>query len=309
MRLINKAKIECIHSFGRRHRLLAVLGVLSLMYAGCIPVPLPWKAEEPRVSEQEIKPFTLGISTRKDVEAALGKPDLTRRSNQLWIYSWTRHHGKAFALFVFPIVFPFPHLAPLYESYHVLFIDFDTNGVVQGIDLASGDDPCRQDGVCVRGWKSREGVDYSWRLDDSETIITASYSEDDDAKHFIPCEGTCGVYLYAAKETIHLSFAGLVNRPLDNESYVFCELTPGMKTLHPYSGPSARIWASMITKFDCPGGKNVYLRVSSAPGWTVSLETPAVGQERIMGKRLQLLDCPQPVEPSNFNLIPIQGMK
>lgn len=306
---------------------MSMLLIPTLVLAGCImvPVPLSTKAEEPHISEQELQPFTIGDTTRDDVQATLGKPDVTRRDNQLWIYGWNQYHGKSMMVSVVPLISPTPFVDNLYETFHVLFIEFDATGVLRNIVLEDlGDtgldtvhEACRQDGICVRHWKLTQDPDDTTesigRLNDSVTIVTASYTKDSNAKNFVPGEDTCGVYLYTKKDKVRFSliiesyldqdkiwfsFGGLIDSPLDDKTYAFFESTPGIKELHLATDPDHSHRYFSLKRFDCPAGKNVYVSMHlswpfgfkpTKPQWTVRLETPAVGQEKIKDRRLQLL--------------------
>jgi len=129
---------------------IAVLLAISFALSGCMA--LPWKSEEPRVAEQELKLFTIGVSTREDVQAVLGIPDLVRRDSQLWIYAWKQGHGKFVGLAPVQLFAVVPFQTPLYNSYHVLFIEFDSAGVLHDIDLVEGEYACSKDDVCVKHW-------------------------------------------------------------------------------------------------------------------------------------------------------------
>jgi hypothetical protein len=294
MRQVHRTHYKEMLTIPRSRRLMAVLLAASMVLSGCVPIP--WKSDQPRFSEQELKTFTLGVSTREDVQAALGKPDLTRRDNRLWIYGWEQHHGKLAGVTIVgnpPLVGPVPVWLPLYSSYHVLFITFDATGALRGIDLKGGEmdwkygsESCRQDGVCARDWKYFAG---SARLDDSVTIITASHREDDHAKHFVPGITTCGVYLYTEDYRVLFTFANLKDKPLDDETYVLCKLDPGVKSLQASSGYS--INHDRQYKFECPKGENIYISLQSNPYGIMSLEKQNLGKKMIANRRLQLLDC------------------
>jgi len=206
-----------------------------------------------------------------------------------------------------------PFQAPLYYSHHVLFVEFDAAGVLHDIDLVKGEDACSKGDVCIKHW------DVS-RLDESVTIITASHSEDQSARHYIPDKNSCGFYLFANeiiigavefKDNILFSIDGYIDKPLDEDTYVFQQLTPGTKALLLSQSPSnpgypVSLGYHVLKEFECRPGDVIYVSASVKrhftsgvydPLWTVDLVTQTEWRERIRDKELQLLDNPHTGEP------------
>lgn len=256
-----------------------VLCILSIIFcAGCImaPVPLPWKSDDPRFSKQEYNPIKLGISDREEVESILGKPDVTLRDNQLWFYRWSQDHGKMFMVSVYPLVFPVPGTTPLYDTKHALIIEFDDKGIVHSIDLDSGGNSCREDGICLR----------------ENAIVTDTTTHNEDALRYTPGNNTCGIYLYTDDWLVRFAFANLDNKALDYETYILCKLSPGIMSLQ----VTARNTSSRDRqyKFECLGGENVYVKLQGAPYGIMSLENTNTGRSAVSKRRLQILDCKEP---------------
>jgi len=259
---------------------VAVLLAISFALAGCMP--LPWKSEEPRIEEQELKPFTIGVSTREDVQAALGKPDLVRRDNQLWIYGWYQGHGKFVGLAPVQLFAVIPFQTRLYHTSHVLFVEYDTAGVLHDIDLVEGENACSKEDVCVKHWDvsfhTGGGLvasdETTARLDESVSIITASHNENQRARHFRPNNNSCGFYLLANEliedrvgidgNLLLFSIDGYKDKPLDEDTYVFQELTPGTKALLlSLSPPSPSNLERQVHKeFECRPGDVIYVAAS-----------------------------------------------
>jgi len=219
-----------------------------------------------------------------------------------------------------------PFQAPLYYSHHVLFVEFDAAGVLHDIELVDGENACSKDDVCVKHWdlsfNTGGGLvasdETTARLDESVSIITASHSEDQRARHFRPNNNSCGFYLLANEliedrvgidgNLLLFSIDGYKDKPLDEDTYVFQELTPGTKALLlSLSPPSPSNLERLVHKeFECHPGNIIYvvasvkLHFSSGKFdllWTVDLVTPTEWWERIKDKKLQLLDNPSTGEP------------
>jgi hypothetical protein len=75
----------------RRDRIerAALIVVVALLLVGCIPVPVPTRAAHARYSEEKLATLVPGSTTRDAVEQALGRPDIRRAKDRLWIYEWS----------------------------------------------------------------------------------------------------------------------------------------------------------------------------------------------------------------------------
>lgn len=285
----------------RRDCPLPLLLVISLALVGCVWVPIPWKSTEPRIDEGQLMPLTVGVTTREDVKSALGTPDLTRRNNQLWIYGWSRGHGKL-ATIVGTYGGAVAIFDPLYYTHHVFFLEFNGAGTLIDMDLRSGDNACSKDGLCIQYWDKRSiGGDLFYedveKLSESATVVTASDAEDVRAKQFVADTNVCGVYLTG--DDVWFSIGNIEEKPLHEGTYVFFELKPGKNViLFTYISP-LRHRELRSEAFECRPGEIVYLDalakwgvIFQRPLWTVSQERSVYPPKEIEGRRLQLLDGP-----------------
>jgi hypothetical protein len=297
--------------------IVAALIAISLGLNGCVGIPLPAKSEVSRINKHELWPFKLGVTTRKHVEVTLGKPDLIRLNNKLWIYGWSQHHGKLAGVFLLPggIV---PFHSPLYLSNHALFVEFDAKGVLKGVELKEGERPCRDDGICVLGWVDKSNTDdlflaLKLRFDEFESIVTAPEHEDQLAKDFLVTDEVCGFYLFTSfkpllpvrdESEIWFSISELENQSLHYDTYAFLMLTPGKKELlvqrkDQYVPNVRKSEPGVILKeFDCQAGKNIYLRIDYNewawnPILTVSIDDSSLAQQKIKDKKLLLFELNQ----------------
>jgi len=275
----------------RIHCTVVVLLGLSLALLGCVPLPLPWMSDEPRIEEDTLENIDIGVTTREEILSLLGTPDLMRRGNKLWIYGWAQGHG----MLITPS--PEPNEA-LYYTYHVLFLEFNESGLLENLDIEQGEHACLQDDVCVYKWEWN-WTKESFCLDESTSIITASHKEEERAEHFVPSKDVCGAYLFTHHSNIYFSISDARYKRLDYRTYVFYELEPGNKVLRvSYYPPSKfkHVRTLSTKEFECISGQNVYLKLGDEQNQsshiTISLLSPAQGKEKMNEKRLQLLDNP-----------------
>jgi hypothetical protein len=131
----------------------ALIAIVSLLLAGCIPVPLPTKAKPPRFSEAQLAAVAPGTGTRESVAGLLGHPELRRAGDRLWIYLWRVESGQWFALPLLPLIAG--NVGPINSDLYLLVLEFDEAGVLRTRSFAqpakgSRDDRhCTEGGVCI----------------------------------------------------------------------------------------------------------------------------------------------------------------
>lgn len=127
--------------------------VLSL--AGCIPVPVPTSRPYDRSTLDDL---AVGKATQQTVLGLLGEPRLIREGGRYWAYAWTEDGGRLIVLP--PLLLGGPMDAgPLVRSFNVLFLEFDSGGLLIGREPGrkvrddGGDDDryeyCTQTGLCL----------------------------------------------------------------------------------------------------------------------------------------------------------------
>lgn len=128
---------------------LALLAVFAL--PGCLVVPVPSKASEPRYSDQRLAGVEIGSVTREFVAGRLGQPNFRRANDRYWIYEWSVNHGTYY-LTQFGVVVG---KEPLGIDRYLMVLAFDEDGILRSRELAhqvkdSDDDRyCTEHGVCI----------------------------------------------------------------------------------------------------------------------------------------------------------------
>jgi hypothetical protein len=298
MRIGNRVNLSCLHMTGRSLCVFAVLVITYFPLSGCAPVPIVREYEEPeRISLFDLNGFTIGVTTRQDVQKTIGKPDLRRYNDRLWIYGWA---GKS------------PLLTMQAYTARVLFIEFDEEGVLIDIDLEEGEEACRDDGICIRHWEitEKEWGTYVvhwlmiWRLSETRTIVTAPDKENERIRNYEPDEGVCGLYVFG--DISRFAIGDYKDITTDGDTYAFFELKSGKQEIFVYLGLLTSAFDNpndvpLINEFECGSGNNVYINVNkkyiwkrlglfpSGLEWNVTFLPPEVGRDKIKKSRLQLL--------------------
>ena len=137
----------------------ALIAIVSLLLAGCIPVPVPW-AEDPAHHRENIEWLQIGTTTRDGAVKILGEPLITGEAGRYSVYRWWEDRGKMIFVWLAPMG-PYDQ-GPLYLKQYVLFLEFDAGGVLSKRELGSRvagkgrgmDDSwyayCTADGLCLR---------------------------------------------------------------------------------------------------------------------------------------------------------------
>jgi len=112
----------------------AQVATVLLLLAGCIPVPVPTKPTQVRYSEAQLATLVPGSTTRDAVQQSLGRPDVHRAEDRLWIYAWNVDRGKWFAIPVLPVFAG--DMGPIDTDGFRLFLEFDASGVLQRYSFA-----------------------------------------------------------------------------------------------------------------------------------------------------------------------------
>jgi hypothetical protein len=95
------------------------------------------------------------VTTRAQVEALLGTPDLKRERDRYCVYSWTQQHGEWWIVPAAPMAGTATGM-PAYATFHTLFLEFDPAGVVGSAERGTRHGKtlrfCNAQGACVEHW-------------------------------------------------------------------------------------------------------------------------------------------------------------
>ncbi len=127
----------------------------ALLQTGCIILPLPWKAEKPAHTEEQLARVQVGVSTRDAVREALWVPDVEAADGRYWAYAWQVGHGKLITALLLDPSTVAGGAGPLYRSDFVLFLEFDEKGVLRRKEFGNSSGTgsyekfCTSTGVCL----------------------------------------------------------------------------------------------------------------------------------------------------------------
>jgi hypothetical protein len=254
----------------------ALIAIVSLLLAGCIPMPVPW-SEDPAHHLDNIEWLQIGTTTRDGAVKILGEPLITGEGGRYSVYRWWEDRGKMVFVWLAPMG-PYDQ-GPLYQKQYVLFLDFDAGGVLSKRELGSRvagkgrgmDDSwyayCTAEGLCLRN-----SEEYS---------LTASPTAARQLPIPLRADGGCPLHVWpAAKDwdqTDGLSIA-LAEPPaiehvwLPPGTFIVMAVPPGAGTLRARS-PQLNLETSDVPA-DVPGSAR-YRCEASAP---IYLEIGTVNQ-------------------------------
>ena len=251
----------------RRMQWLLSAGLAAYL-TGCVPLPIPIPRPGTDPPFQGYSGFIrAGETTRADVVARFGAPTIKRRGERFFGYlAYQRHGALCFPVLGSPL-FPIVNTACFDKSLNIgvwgyprttylLGIEFDDRSIVTRADitsLPSGNHRlCLATGVC---------------LDQGQSIVFASPSEDTAAKRFQGVPDRCTVYVVrpASKDYPNLSYPIRLDDAHAGESawntYFLFTVNPGLHKIETtlpeaiagYRGPGASV------HFTCAPGEKVYV--------------------------------------------------
>ena len=123
----------------------------ALILSACIPIPVPRLT--PGISDEQLAPFEIGKTTRTEVEAVLGEPDIIWGTERIWVYE----EGPSGTLFwlIPPHRQAGPFLTELGED--VVIMRFDEEGRVGRLDRRTGPFNRSNYGDFLRAWLAEQG--------------------------------------------------------------------------------------------------------------------------------------------------------
>ena len=261
----------------------ALAAAILLLIAGCIPIP-PERAPFEEASDS----IEIGITTRDEVESALGDPTVDRRNGKLAVYSEEQFGGGIFVLGAGVGV----------TGYHLIAISYDERGVVTSVEKRTSNpqsttkndpiDLCISSGECFRLFQSNTSINVERK---PPTVVFADSDEDRIAKKFEPETGRCTIYLYYEPRAQDRTFQVIVDgRNLGlstGDGYVRHETEPDLHEISNGRHDSESI------SFECAAGQVLFLKFYRT-GWLEGLAPATVnereGQTGVLDRKLVLLE-------------------
>ena len=120
---------------------LAAVSAASIMTA-CIPVP----RLDPGITDEDLAPIEMGKTTRAEVEAVLGEPDIIWETKGIWVYEGQRRDD--FLSVIRPAVL-------LGED--VVIMRFDEGDRIERLDRRTGPLIRQNYGDFLRAWLAEPG--------------------------------------------------------------------------------------------------------------------------------------------------------
>jgi outer membrane protein assembly factor BamE (lipoprotein component of BamABCDE complex) len=274
----------------------ALIAIVSLLLVGCIPVPFPTKATQPRYSEAQLASLVPGSTTRDAVQQTMGAPDVRRMGDRLWIYLWGVGSGKL--LFISPVFVGYT--GPLTGKDFQLFLEFDASGMLQSYSFAqpakdSQDSRwCTAAGFClehpVNTGEVTSGGFLAYEFIDAWSAVTANGAAKASLGWPVPPAGECVSVLWPDTTWsksggfwgftplgLPVTVDGLAETQdptwLPNGSFTVLVLPAGEHTLRAFSpqldpyylnGPHTFATETSTGAFQCRPGERVYLAIGTS---------------------------------------------
>ncbi len=121
----------------------------ALILSACIPLP----RLTPGISDEQLAPFEIGKTTRTEVEAVLGEPDIIWETERIWVYE----QGPSGA---FLWVIPGHYTAAVFLTElgeDVVIMRFDEEGRIERVDRRIGPLIRKNYGDFLRAWLAEQG--------------------------------------------------------------------------------------------------------------------------------------------------------
>lgn len=124
---------------------------MALIVSACVMIPLP--APDPEIPDEKLGPIVVGKTTRSEIEAVLGKPDIIWETERVWVYE----AGTGDRLFV--IMGAGPYNAgwnTLELDQQVVMVRFDKDGRVARLERSRAPAGGRDYGKFLREWLAKK---------------------------------------------------------------------------------------------------------------------------------------------------------
>ncbi|MEZ5558986.1 MAG: hypothetical protein R3E86_10675 [Pseudomonadales bacterium] len=162
------------------------------LLSACMAMPLPIYEKPPFWSDPAALHFLHeGVTTRAEVEAALGVPAVRRADDRVWAYAEAQTRGAIVGGGGGPLV-----------AEHLLLIAFDAHGVVIGRGIFQDSHGCMRTGICFAShWGPytdqvpKSGMGGSPQLTAIDFYAISLGAESERRESFEPQVGICRLFL------------------------------------------------------------------------------------------------------------------
>lgn len=248
---------------------LIYLLIITTVLSGCISVPTTLNKYS-QLEDKPLKKININHISQKEVMNLLGKPDVIRDKDKIWIYSGGKDVG--FTVFIFPPLGGINH-----ERIKWLFLRFNEKGTLIEKEIMDSRYGCTKSNFCLPklhaadiGWKRLKG-EREWRLINNKTIILAPNENNDN----IPVleNDYCRYFIYGVDDRnlrffiYDIGFTLIINGNgpyrLNFQTYTYVDLPSGKMSLQieieDIDKPTHINNGKNIELFPCNAGETRYL--------------------------------------------------
>jgi len=284
--------------------------ILIQLVTGCVVTPIPTTVEELPFSDEDIRFIVPGTTSRGQIEAAFGEPDIVRIDSKLAVYGKARRVAGLFGATMGK-----GSIAPI-ETLHLLAVRYDANQHVNAVDVlrlgtgALDDTDCTADGFCIEPrFESGRATSWIWDHEGSvlaKAIIFDNPQNDAAAKSFEADSNSCSLYAYHNESLLgNRDILVYRNAPhtepviMDEDGFLHWRNDPGLVfvsagVIPRQESSSVRVKGDMQKfEFPCDAGKQYFIEIDLREGWfkfvlEISLDDRATGLAAVRGRRLML---------------------
>jgi outer membrane protein assembly factor BamE (lipoprotein component of BamABCDE complex) len=253
----------------KRFSIVALL-LVSTVWSGCIPWPLPAPAEKDPTpfTQQDLAFIQPGTTTRAELLERMGEPVVQRRGGSLVVYGAVQKLGMQLVLVITVV----PMAGDAAEKPHHLFVWFDNDDVVERQEVIRGDTGCTSDGICIGRSVAKMHTTSWWYLSEErmteDTLVLYEDAASEEAKRAIPVDDSCLVYVYQRDQfwnrPMYIAFDSKSSRTgVSEEGFVLRECSSGKHVL--FAGMSNNVLAAAETQFalECIAGDTFFFEVDA----------------------------------------------
>lgn len=284
--------------------------ILILMLSICAVAPFPSTVGELPFTDEEIGFIKPGLTSRGQVEAALGKPDIVRINSALAVYGRARRVAGLIAG-----VMGKGAIAPI-ETLHLLIVRYGANELVEVLDVlrlgtsTSGGADCTADGICVEP-RFKPGRTNSWFWDHGGSVLAKAMvfdKQESDAaiKTFEIQDDACAMYVYHNERLLgNRDILVYRNAPhtapviMNEDGFLHWKSEPGpvvvsASVIRQQESDSIPVKGEMqVLEFSCETGKQYFIDIDLREGWfkfvlEIALDDIETGIAAVRNRRLML---------------------
>ena len=263
-----------------------MIAMASLVQA-CIILPVPWPAEKPRFTEEQLASVVPGTSTHESIAKTLGLPsvpqDFNRGEGRYWVYVWVQKGAGRLVMVPGDPGDNWVEEAPMSAKQFGLFLRFDGRGVLASSQLVeqSGLKICSNEHVCVTytisdpspmsAFTAPQQSD-SWEAPSDQCRVVLWLDKADGSAWFAAAKRPSPIPFRQSPAGITITMSNGTEQTRTNwlplDTYVVVTESPGQRFVRFgdfYSLPFHHDTLTQDVPFTCESARTYYIAVGALP--------------------------------------------